>query len=212
MYDFIKDFSPVFLAFFGLLVPIYQAQRERRANFKKEHQIKIFEQLLSVSNSLTSTCDELSLKALILRVNKADGHEADLPKRMDYAMQLEHVTYLFCKELECHEILNPLLFRTTRLMIKAKLYELSREQPYLEKNDFFSKLEWVSREISCFTRDLTSCLQNEIYGELFSTKVLPRETTMDSLKVIRNEPDELYKLLEYVQCNTAYGKEILKVN
>lgn len=35
---------------------------------------------------------------------------------------------------------------------------------------------------------------------------------MDSLKVIRNEPDKLYALLEYVQCETHYGKEVLKVS
>ncbi|MCZ0751749.1 hypothetical protein [Aeromonas enteropelogenes] len=212
MYDFIKDFSPVFVAIVALFVPIYQAQRERRANFKKEHQIKIFEQLLSVSNTLTSICDVLSLNALMWQVRKADEKEVDINKRIDSAMQLEHATNLFCKELECHEILNPLLFRTTRFMIQAKLYELSRDQPYLEREVYFSRLEWVAREIACFTRDIISCLQNEIYGELFSTKVLPRETTIDSLKVIKNEPDELYKLLEYVQCKTAYGKEVLKVN
>lgn len=212
MYDFIKDFSPIIVAIIALFVPIYQAQRERKENFKKEHQIKIFEKLLAVFSTLNIVCDELSLKALIWRINDVDEKTVDVALRMDVAVKLEHETLLFCNELECHEILNPLLFRTTRYMIQAKLYELSREQPYLELSNYLGKLEWVSREIACFSRDLVSCLQNEIYGELFKTNVSPRETTNNALKVIRNEPRGLYELLEYVQCETAYGKEVLKVS
>ncbi|MFM4962056.1 hypothetical protein [Aeromonas caviae] len=168
--------------------------------------------MLAVSSTLNIVCDELSLKALIWRINDVDEKTVDVALRMDVAVKLEHETLLFCNELECHEILNPLLFRTTRYMIQAKLYELSREQPYLELSNYLGKLEWVSREIACFSRDLVSCLQNEIYGELFKTNVSPRETTNNALKVIRNEPRGLYELLEYVQCETAYGKEVLKVS
>lgn len=221
VYTILKDFSAPFIAAVAIFATFKQVGKqiqnikdERKQTFKKQHQIKAFELISEKAQIALSVCEEVSSTVNVKKVyleNKSDLTVLNVEERLVIVKACTDTVMGLCKVLEANEIMNPLLFRTTRYALQSEHYKMVKTQFGSSEIEFLDTMFGTTNQCLCYTHDFLVCMQNEVYGELFNNTLSARFVNDPKFRVITNNPTQLYELLTHLERETCWGREVLKV-